>query len=466
MLFGLLLVAVGVWWARGAGGGDAGRLAAWLAGIGLALNPNLIAHGNLNTTDMGVTALVVAGTAVVWRAVRDRSRAWLMTSAVVFALASMTKFTGLIWLASLLVLVVPLLAWRWRDGRALLAIPVGLAAFLILLFAFYGSPDRFFAGVSAQAGHAFSGHKAWFHGNFFEKSSWWHMPAAIFLKAPEVWTAGIFLALCAIAAVTLKAVGGRRSEVGTQVFRHGRTSLWLAGFGFQVSGHRSQVSGFRFQVSEILLPLIPALVFAFLLFFVNNMAIGVRHALPLVALGTIAGAVAIARIPVDRWRKVAAAVFAVGMVFSAAFSFPHYVAYYPAWAGGVENGFRWMVDSNYDWGQGLDELEEQWAALTVENGGEPPNLAYYGFGDPRVTHKLRVGPNSYCGFMDAAASQGGVGDRLAGAKGLLVVSISAPPLQPHGLKFDVLRHATFVRRIGTCFEVFRLNNGASPTSQL
>ena len=94
------------------------------------------------------------------------------------------------------------------------------------------------------------------------------------------------------------------------------------------------------------------------------------------------------------------------------------------------------------------------ASLTVENEGEPPNLVYYGFSDPRLTHKLRVGPNSYCGFMDAAGATN-VAGRLRGATGLVVVSISAPALRPHGLDFSPLADAEFVRRVGT-FEVFRI----------
>ncbi len=146
-------------------------MAGWLAGIGLALNPNLIAHGNLNTTDMGVTALVFAGMRACGGRNQIRSLVALAFATVVFALASVAKFTGLIWLGSTLLVVVPLFAWRWKRAQILIVIPFGLAVFAALLTGFYGSPQRFFAGVSAQTNHAFEGHKAWFHGQFFEQSS-------------------------------------------------------------------------------------------------------------------------------------------------------------------------------------------------------------------------------------------------------------------------------------------------------
>jgi hypothetical protein len=440
MLFGLLLVGAGVWWAQK----WAGAMAGGLAGIALALNPNLIAHGNLCTTDMGVTALVFAGTAVLWKACRDESRGALVLATVLFMIASLTKFTGLIWLASALFVVVPVLSRRWRSKKILWLIPVSVVALIGMLLMIYGPEaqairdltpkgvktlgklpaGRFIEGLMLQSRHALEGHTAWFHGDLFEKSTWWHMPAAIVLKSPEVWLAGVCLAFCAFAAGVMKEVRGQKSEI-------------------------------RKQVSASLLPFVPALVFAFLLFFVNNMAIGVRHALPLVALGSIAIAVAVARIANGRVRNFAALTFTGGMIFAAGSGFPNYIAYFPVWAGGEREGHRWLVDSNYDWGQGLDELEGKWAQLTAENGGVAPNLIYYGFVDPRLTHRMVCGPQSSGGFMDAALNGAKVQERMKNLNGTFVISRSALELQPFGLNLESLHNAKYVGRVGACFEMYR-----------
>jgi hypothetical protein len=44
-------------------------------------------------------------------------------------------------------------------------------------------------------------------------------------------------------------------------------------------------------------------------------------------------------------------------IASAARIFPHYLAYFNELAGGPDNGYKWLVDSNLDWGQDWKELK-------------------------------------------------------------------------------------------------------------
>ena len=429
-LFGLLLCVTGVWWCWR----WAGPLAGWLAGLGLALNPNLLAHGNLNTTDMGVTALAIAGTAALWLAVRSRSRRWLLGALALFALSSLVKFTGLIWFGTALLVVVPLLAVRWRDRRLLWIIPLALVALAAGALACYGleaqamreipgsdgvaamatmPAGRFVEGLVRQSRHALQGHRAWFHGQMFDRTSWWHIPAAVVLKSPLPWT---------VAGLAALVMAWRRRALS-----HGRWLPWL-----------------------------PAAVFVVLLVAVNQVAIGVRHALPVVALAVVAGAVAVARLPGGRWRTGLAALLVASSIASAALTFPRFISYFPAPFGGVENGHRWLVDSNYDWGQELPELERQWPALTAANGGEPPNLIYFGFLDPHLVRGLSDGPQSYGGFMDGVRSGTLAAERLRSPRGLTVVSISARRLRLPGLEQDPFAGREPIGRIGTAYEVYLL----------
>jgi hypothetical protein len=65
-------------------------------------------------------------------------------------------------------------------------------------------------------------------------------------------------------------------------------------------------------------------------------------------------------------------------------AFPHYLSYYNELAGGIENGYKYAVDSNYDWGQDLKRLKIYLDDNNIDNfyidyfGGS--NLDYY-FGD-------------------------------------------------------------------------------------
>lgn len=67
------------------------------------------------------------------------------------------------------------------------------------------------------------------------------------------------------------------------------------------------------------------------------------------------------------------------MLGSMFLAFPNYLPYYNAIAGGTENGYRFIVDSNYDWGQDLRRLSD----FVKENNIQNIKLNYFGGGSPR-----------------------------------------------------------------------------------
>jgi hypothetical protein len=60
---------------------------------------------------------------------------------------------------------------------------------------------------------------------------------------------------------------------------------------------------------------------------------------------------------------------------------PHYLSYFNEVAGGPDKGWRWLAESNIDWGQDLLFLK-QWNDAHTE--AWPLGLAYYGGIDPHV----------------------------------------------------------------------------------
>lgn len=412
---GLLLAflcAVGVWIAHRFGGASA----AWLAATGLALQPSLLAHGHLATTDAGVAAFALAGTGALAWSIR-RGGAGLGWPILCFLLASVTKHSGLIWLAATLFIVVPVLAWRWRRPALLAWIPLAAAALVLLLLALYGTAPqeirggvcgafpagRFVEGLMRQSDHALSGHRAYLAGRVFLRGAWWHAPLTLLLKTPEVWS------LAAVAAVVI-------------ALRRGTAPLWLA--------------------------LLPAGVFAGLLMFAGKLSLGVRHLLPLLALGIVAGAVAVARIRPARLRRLVMGGLVAGTLL-ALFQAPDRLAYIAAWAGGPDGGPRWVVDSNLDWGQEAGALEQRWATITAE-AGAVPTLYYYGFIDPAHIYRLPVGRGSYLGFM--GRDRGVTSTPPAGR--VTVASISATTLNPHGLPLGAVTNGIHAGSLGSCFRVY------------
>ena len=70
--------------------------------------------------------------------------------------------------------------------------------------------------------------------------------------------------------------------------------------------------------------------------------------------------------------------------------YPHFLSYFNQFAGGTNNGYRYAVDSNYDWGQDLKRLEN-----FVKNppAGEKVNkiaVDYFGGGNPKYYLKDKV----------------------------------------------------------------------------
>jgi len=72
---------------------------------------------------------------------------------------------------------------------------------------------------------------------------------------------------------------------------------------------------------------------------------------------------------------------------------PHYLAYFNELAGGPSKGYKYFVDSNFDWGQGLKELGE----YVEKRGGPAVYLSYYGTADP---HSYGIRYAAVAGFTE------------------------------------------------------------------
>lgn len=108
--------------------------------------------------------------------------------------------------------------------------------------------------------------------------------------------------------------------------------------------------------------------------------IGVRLILPAVALGVVGLAAAGARALRDAegWRlrlpRAMAAVGILWLVVSLVRVWPHGLCYTNELWGGTERGYRVLADSNYDWGQGVKDLEH-WRR---QHGVERLAVSYFG----------------------------------------------------------------------------------------
>ncbi|MDP8245501.1 MAG: glycosyltransferase family 39 protein [Candidatus Hinthialibacter antarcticus] len=118
-------------------------------------------------------------------------------------------------------------------------------------------------------------------------------------------------------------------------------------------------------------------VYLLILMFFNTAAIGYRHALPLLPYLLIlcggAAASYIFKIKKIQW-SAAFFVLLAWCVIETLTTHPHYISYFNTLTGGSEQGRHYAVDSNLDWGQDLILLKEY---IDEHDLGEP-YLFYFG----------------------------------------------------------------------------------------
>jgi len=371
-----------------------GLPAAALALFLFVLSPDMLAHGQIVTTDMGA-ALFIFLSVVAFERLIDRAT-WPRLLAVGLAVgaAIATKFSTLVLgpiLGALAVLAVlsrdPIhRAWRKdavqeiadRGARAahvarLLAAIAVMA--LIVLWASYGfatslSPDPAVAAafdwsrVSGRAGvvdgamnaarslhlvpeaYAFGFLRFFQHsearptfllGRLSDHGFWYYFPVTFALKTP--------LALIGLLILSMATLRLHAETVRTELF------LWL-----------------------------PVIIY-FAMACALGLNIGHRHLLPIYPfLFVIAGRCAtLAAIRIPAILSSASVLVLAGWYGAAAARVhPHYLAYFNELAGGPENGYRYLVDSNLDWGQDLKGLKPWMDA----NGVSHVKLSYFGTADP------------------------------------------------------------------------------------
>ena len=382
LVFWWLLLGYGWLVGRLLGGPWGGRLAIVL----LAAEPSLLGHASLATTDIAVTACLMA---LVYHGAVGHEAGWwrrVAIPAVWYAAAVLAKASGLVFGPLCLVVVeVERLAragafrsgvvtrspWErlrhaWRQLRPFrrdLVRIMGLG--LVLVFVYCGSdwsaepsfvawaqslPDgptgqtmrwiaehlRIFTnagqGLVKQIQHNIRGHSVFLLGEARPRAFWYYFPVALSIKM----TLTALLLPLAVAVIHPRAL---------------RNWAVLAALTLLVFSLTSRVQ------------------------------IGVRMVLPMVALGLVGVAASVAtacRELGPGWRRRLLASGAVAgviwTVFASALVWPHGLCYANELWGGTENGYLHLSDSNYDWGQGLPEL----ARWQRSRGGPPVDVWYFG----------------------------------------------------------------------------------------
>jgi 4-amino-4-deoxy-L-arabinose transferase-like glycosyltransferase len=426
-LFGVFTVWLTWKWSRGLFGPAAG----WIA-LGLAVFcPALLAHGGLITSDMAATACMLGALSLAWQTLHRATLARILGTALVCGLTFLSKMSG--------VLVVPLLGalwairvWRgtpfvlcvggtrWWRGRARVAV----ASLALLLAIGAGSLVVLWAGY----GFRFEG----FNRARSEAAGYYFSWDVILDQAPVPRAEGTSLDQLLHTQRPVQETG-MTHLLGWMREHRVLPEAYLFGFAhtYKFSRYRPafflgdyRTTGWRtfFPVAFILKTPLAALLLGvaglaalaspplrrapgvkpawlyraapLAVFFVvywimairMNLNIGHRHILPTYPIFYVAASAAALWLATKSRRLIGVAL-ALAVAAQAADSFavrPFYLSYFQPLAGGVPHGYRYLVDSSYDWGQGLPDLATWLERLRTRGDREPVFLTYFGADSPRA----------------------------------------------------------------------------------
>jgi 4-amino-4-deoxy-L-arabinose transferase-like glycosyltransferase len=354
-----LVIVAYLWLVR-----EGGILAGVVGGLILAFSPTMIANVALATTDAAFVLFALLTLAALARYVERPS--WSALAALVLAssLAFSAKYSGFALFAVIpIVLLIedrtdrPLWLRVCTAGTTTLTMCVGALLIAWALHAFQLTPapmlgvkrsraPAVIAGFMFQIGHQSTGHTAFLFGTRREGGWWYYQLVALALKSTYVELVAFGVALYAFA---------------TQGRRPASLSVWRTAFAMFLG-----------------------------ISFFARIATGIRYLLlllPLSVMATVAYWAQWGRGNASRRMIVVMSAVAAVLVQadSAIGIAPRYLSYFNAFVGAPSEGYRYLSDSNVDWGQDLPALREVLARVRARH----PLVSYFGTA-PLESYGLRA----------------------------------------------------------------------------
>jgi hypothetical protein len=358
-----------------------GTGAAFIALALITFDPNILAHGAFVTTDIGLTCFMFLSIYLFYRYVKCPSALRLLLVGLAVGLAFAVKHTGVLVLPMLFLLalceivrnkkralkllgslvLITFIGWvvlwscyRFRyDARpGGLHLNPPLAEYVQdlkphekwtvnTLARWHVLPESYLYGL-ADVRLTANYYTSYVLGKVYAHGVWFYFPIAFLIKT----TIGV-LALCLL---TLGVIATRRLDRGR----------------------------------EILFLVVPP-IFYLIVALTVGMNIGVRHILVIYAfLYVLIGGAAWALIRHNRKWIYVVGILLLAHVASSAMAFPNYIAYSNELWGGPSHTYKYLTDSNSDWGQQLKSVKRYldqrgvkdcWFVYFAEGVAEP---SYYG----------------------------------------------------------------------------------------
>lgn len=323
MLITLLLGVLVYRWGMQIGGRGTGLMALVL----LLFDPNILAHGRLITNDIPLTFFLTLVFYFYWLWARNGHKKAVIGLGIALGLVAATKYSAVTSLPALAILAFWLARKRHSWQPILVLLYSGMIA-LLMLWGFYGFQLRPFpfepiwSDLTWTLNYLQSPPTAYLLGETKAGGWWYYFPVAFLFKTPVITQALLLAAIL----VTIRSIARYRRPSGSD---------WVT------------------FLSLVLMPLVYG---AFTIFSPFN--IGYRHLLPVLPFVVLftttsvrAPSAAVGRLP-----RLAAAVLTGLLILVSVSSWPDYIPYFNALAGGENRKWQILSDSNIDWGQDLPSL--------------------------------------------------------------------------------------------------------------
>lgn len=336
-------------------------------------SPNIIAHSYLVTTDIGASLGILAALYILWKFLYHPSLKLLLLCGIVFGLAQLTKFSGLILIPAFPCLMI----LDYFFGMKNLNLKKTILSILII----------FFIGILIiNSCYLFNGSFRPINNYSFRNSSFLSLvsltPEWLPVPFPKDYLSGLD---------TQKYESDRR-PVPVYLLGNLSSSGWwyyfLLAFFFKTP--IPILFLFFWFISVYLYNLIHGKKDFFFLYIFTFIAIylvffslsvinlGVRYILPIYPLIFLLSGYLLKQIGLKG--KILLFIISVWLIINTLCIFPHHLSFFNEFAGGPENGYKYLADSNIDWGQDLIFLKQ----YLDKNKIDSIYLSHFGLVDPEV----------------------------------------------------------------------------------
>ncbi len=321
-----------------------GEPAAWAALVAYAFNPAMLAFSHLVTTDFGACFMSTLALYIGWRSRRLNLKMHGFLIGCALGLATMAKFSEILLVGILgSVLLVEIVRDKKRSfSMALISwqltgAAVGFSWVVLLVYqgTQWSAGLRGFQMMFSLQQYNTMPH--FFMNTIQQGSPWWFVTATFLLKTPVAFLIWMGIGIS-------KAIKKELPNLESAL-------LWLV---WPCVFYVGFVSVSRYQL-------------------------GLRRILfvyPLLCV--VIGGTAASLMRDEPCRRCVAVALATWYVLGSVFSFPFYLSYFNEAAGGPSQGYRYLLDCNWDWGQGLKEL----GRYLKKSGIQTIYLSYFGAADP------------------------------------------------------------------------------------